>query len=67
MMIEVEDKRVYLTDEYEHELEVDLALMDDGIYVGVWLDGPCVGTEVDLSSNQVKEARKLGYEVSDYE
>ncbi len=61
-----EDKRVYLTDEYEHELEVDLALMDDGIYVGVWLDGPYVGTEVDLSSNQVKEARKLGYEVSDY-
>jgi len=57
-----EDKRVYLTDEYEHELEVDLALMDDGIYVGVMLDGPCVGTEVDLSSNQVKEARKLGYE-----
>ncbi len=57
-----EDKRVYLTDEYEHELEVDLALMDDGIYVGVWLDGPYVGTEVDLSSNQVKEARKLGYE-----
>ena len=57
-----EDKRVYLTDEYEHELEVDLALMDDGIYVGVWLDGPYAGTEVDLSSNQVKEARKLGYE-----
>ncbi len=57
-----EDKRVYLTDEYEHELEVDLALMDDGIYVGVWLDGPDAGVEVDLSSNQVKEARKLGYE-----
>jgi len=66
-MIYQEDKRVYLTDEYEHELEVDLALMDDGIYVGVWLDGPYVGTEVDLSSHQVKEARKLGYEVSDYE
>ena len=63
----IEDKRVYLTDEYEHELEVDLALMDDGIYVGVWLDGPYAGTEVDLSSNQVKEARKLGYEVNDYE
>ena len=58
----IEDKRVYLTNEYEHELEVDLALMDDGIYVGVWLDGPYAGTEVDLSSNQVKEARKLGYE-----
>lgn len=57
-----EDKRVYLTDEYEHELEVDLALMDDGIYVGVWLDGPYAGTEVDLTSSQVKEARKLGYE-----
>ncbi len=57
-----EDKRVYLTDEYEHELEVDLALMDDGIYVGVWLDGPDAGVEVDLSSSQVKEARKLGYE-----
>ena len=62
-----EDKRVYLTDEYEHELEVDLALMDDGIYVGVWLDGPDAGVEVDLSSSQVKEARKLSYEVSDYE
>jgi|TARA_R100000081_G_C4814535_1_gene173801 hypothetical protein len=58
----IEDKRVYLTDEYEHELEVDLALMDDGIFVGVWLDGPYVGTEVDLTSSQVKEARKLGYE-----
>ena len=49
-----EDKRVYLTDEYE--LEVDLALLDDGIYVGVWLDGP------DTTSSQVKEAHKLGYE-----
>jgi hypothetical protein len=58
----IEDKRVYLTNEYEPELEVDLALMDDGIYVGVWLDGPYVGTEVDLTSSQVKEARKLGYE-----
>ena len=58
----IEDKRVYLADEYEHELEVDLALMDDGIYVGVWLDGPYAGTEVELSGNQVKEARKLGYE-----
>ena len=57
-----EDKRVYLTDEYEHELEVDLALMDDGIYVGVMLDGPYAGVEVDLTSSQVKEARKLGYE-----
>ena len=56
-----EDKRVYLYNEYEHELEVDLALMDDGIYVGVWLDGPYAGVEVDLTSSQVKEARKLGY------
>jgi len=61
-MIYEKDKRVYLTDEYEHELEVDLALMDDGNYVGVWLDGPYAGTEVDLTSSQVKEARKLGYE-----
>ena len=57
-----EDKRVYLTDEYEHELEVDLALMDDGIYVGVWCSGPDAGVEVDLTSSQVKEALKLGYE-----
>ena len=62
MTYEVEDKRVYLTNEYEHELEVYLALMDDGIYVGVWTDGPDVGTEVDLTEAQVKEARKLGYE-----
>ena len=67
MTYELEDKRVYLTNEYEHELEVDLALMDDGIYVGVWLDGPCVGVEVDLSSSQVKEARELGYKESLYE
>lgn len=67
MTYEMEDRRVYLTNEYEHELEVDLALMDDGIYLGVWLDGPYVGTEVELSSNQVKEARTLGYEVSNYE
>lgn len=51
---------VYLTDEYDHELEVDLALMDEGIYVGVWCQGPYAGVEVDLTSAQVKEARKLG-------
>ena len=58
----IEDKRVYLTNEYEHELEVDLALIDDGIYVGVWCDGPDAGVEVDLTVSQVKEALKLGYE-----
>ena len=63
----IEDKRVYLTNEFEHVLEVDLALMDDGIYVGVWCEGPDAGVEVDLTSSQVKEARKLGYEVNDYE
>ena len=62
----LEDKRVYLYNEYEHELEVDLALMDDGIYVGVWLDGPDAGVEVDLNSVQVKEALDLFYEVSNY-
>jgi hypothetical protein len=67
MTYELEDKRVYLTNEYEHELEVDLALMDDGVYVGVWLAGPYAGVEVDLSSSQVKEARELGYKESLYE
>ena len=59
-----EDKRVYLYNEYEHELEVDLALMDDGIYTGVWQDGPDAGVEVDLNSVQVKEALDLFYEMS---
>ena len=58
----IEDKRVYLTNEYDYELEVDLALMDEGFYVGVWMDGPDAGVEVDLTSSQVKEARRLGYE-----
>ena len=51
---------VYLTNEYDHELEVDLALMDEGVYVGVWCQGPDAGVEVGLTSAQVKEARKLG-------
>ena len=58
----IEDKRVYLTNEYDYELEVDLALMDEGFYVGVWMDGPDAGVEVDLTSSQVKEARRFGYE-----
>ena len=58
----IEDKRVYLCNEYDHELEVDLELIDEGIYVGVWMDGPDMGVEVDLTSSQVKEARKLGFE-----
>ncbi len=57
-----EDKRVYISDQYEHELEVDLAIMDEGIYVGVYMSGPNAGVEVDLSAQQVKEARKLGEE-----
>ena len=58
----IEDKRVYLIDECDYELEVDLALMDEGFYVGVWMDGPDAGVEVDLTRSQVKEARRLGYE-----
>ena len=53
---------VYLTNEYDPELEVDLALMAEGSYVGVWGQGPYAGVEVELTSAQVKEARKLGYE-----
>lgn len=59
-----EDKRVYLRDEYEHELEIDLADMDNDLYVGVYMSGPDAGVEVDLSAQQVKEARKLGQEQS---
>jgi len=59
-----EDKRVYISDRYEHELEVDLAIMDEGIYVGVYMSGPDAGVEVDLSAQQVKEARKVGQEQS---
>ena len=58
---------VYLINEHEHELEVDLALMDEGFYVGVWCDGPDAGVEVELTSAQVKEARKLGEVKSLYE
>jgi len=58
---------VYLTNEYDHELEVDLALMDEGVYVGVWCQGPDAGVEVELTSAQVKEARKLGEVKSLYE
>ncbi len=60
----VEDRRVYISDQYEHELEVDLAIMDEGIYVGVYMSGPDAGVEVDLSAQQVKEARELGQEQS---
>ena len=63
----VEDKRVYLYNEHDHELEVDLALMDDGICVGTWLDGPDKGEEIELSHSQIAEARELGYEESLYE
>jgi len=59
-----EDKRVYISDQYEHELEIDLAIMDEGIYVGVYMSGPDAGVEVDLSTQQVQEARKLGQEQS---
>ena len=62
----IEDKRVYLYNEYGHELEVDLALTYDGIYTGVWQDGPDVGVEVYLNRVQVKEALDLFYEVSNY-
>ena len=58
---------VYLTNEYDHELEVDLALMDEGVYVGVWCQGPDAGVEVELTKEQVKEARKLGEVKSLYE
>ena len=58
-----EDRRVYLTDEYEeHELEIYLDLLDEGFYLGGWCDGPNAGVEVELTSEQVKEARKIGYE-----
>ena len=57
-----EDRPVCLTDEYGHEIEVQLDLLDEGVYLGVWCDGPDAGVEVELTSEQVKEARKIGYE-----
>ncbi len=57
-----ENRPVCLTDEHGHELEVYLDLLDEGFYLGVWCDGPNAGVEVELTSEQVKEARKIGYE-----
>tara|TARA_R110000868_G_scaffold382108_1_gene648608 strand:- start:201 stop:383 length:183 start_codon:yes stop_codon:yes gene_type:complete len=48
---------VYITGRGGYELEVLLSLMDEGIYVGVYTEGPEKGVEVPLTSRQAKAAR----------
>ena len=51
------DPRVYIYDENDHELEVDMELLEDGYEYGLRLTGPTMGEEVRLTDNQMAEAR----------
>lgn len=52
---------VYITGWGGYELEVLLSLMDEGIYVGVYTEGPDKGVEVQLTSLQAKAARVASF------
>ena len=62
------DPRVYIYDEDDCELEVDMELLEDGYEYGLCLTGPTMGEEVRLSDSQITEARdKFMLLVDEYE
>ena len=62
------DPRVYIYDEDDHELEVDMELVEDGYPYAVYMSGPMKGEEIKLSASQIDTARDI-YEllVDEYE
>jgi len=47
------DKRIYMVDEDDYEYEVDIDLLDEvGYLTGVYTEGPRVGEEFILDSDQ---------------
>lgn len=62
------DPRVYIYDEDDHELEIDMELLEDGYEYGLCLTGPTMGEEVRLTDRQMAEARdKYMLLVDEYE
>lgn len=62
------DPRVYIYDEDDCELEVDMELVEEGYEYGLCLTGPMMGEEVRLSDSQITEARdKFMLLVDEYE
>lgn len=59
------DPRVYIYDENDNEIEVDMELLDDGCESGLNLT---TGEEVKLTSGQIEEAKdKFMLLVDEYE
>lgn len=62
------DPRVYIYDENDNELEVDMESLEDGYEYGLCLTGPTMGEEVRLTDDQMAEARdKYMLLVDEYE
>lgn len=62
------DPRVYIYDEDDCELEVDMELVEDGYPYAVYMSGPMSGEEIKLSDSQITEARdKFMLLVDEYE
>jgi hypothetical protein len=60
------DNRVYLVDQDDYEYEVEMSLFDDGVEVGVYLNGPNAGVEFHLNSSQYREAMEAYENLGDY-
>lgn len=67
----IEDKRIYMYDENDHEYEVDMAFLDEvGYLVGLYVEGPNHGEEFILNDQQQFDAEmkwKEKQEEDDYD
>lgn len=62
------DPRVYICDEDDNELEVDMELLEEGFPYAVYMSGPKKGEEVGLTPEQIDTAEdKFMLLVDEYE
>jgi hypothetical protein len=62
------DPRVHIYDEDDHEIWVDMELLEDGYPCAVYLSGPMKDEDVTLTTTQIETARdKFMLLVDEYE